>query len=362
MAKHPIFTSKKRRVLRTHIPFSETFSALLLLGGLTFLIGWFLVQKENFDAGERDLSLEQLLQKKEAPQIYNVPFKPWQEPGTAPAVATENLGIFPPAILNEGWQIGSRLKQFEAGNLYEKINGEAEKFIRQGFRNLHYISVKSATQPEEEIAIELFDQGDLGGSLGVFAGHLSEDKIVEEEGSVVFFQTAAGAIGRKGQFFFRIAGNQSTETIQNKSRQLMKAFEVLPETQETLPPAFQILARMGLADTQISFQKKNVFQYDFAQDFWFGQLEPDAPARIFIHQAESPEAAQELFEDILAEHSYDYEILEENNTQALMFHEFLKNYFALRQQGAFVFGIENATDRPQIPALMNQLLRELEND
>ena len=362
MAKNQIFTSKKRRVLRTHIPFTETFSGLLLLGGLTFLIGWFLLQKENFDAGERDVSLEQWLQKKEAPEIYNVPFKPWTEPGILPAMAAPNLGIFPPAILDEGWQIGSRLKQFEAGNLYEKINGEAERFIRQGFQTLHYISVKSASNPQEEIAIELFDQGDLGGSLGVFSSHLSEDKILEEEGTVIFFQTAAGAIGRKGQFFFRIAGNQSTAPIQNKARQLMQAFEVLPESEGAIPQEFQILkAHLGLPDPMISFQKKNVFQYDFAENFWFGQMKPGAPARIFIHKADSPETAELLFEDIVAEHSYDYEILEENPAQALMFHEFLKNYFVIHHKGPFVFGMENAPNRQEIPPPMKILLREFEN-
>lgn len=362
MAKERIFTSKKRRVLRKQIPFVENFSGLLLLGGLTLLIVWFLTQKENFDPRERDLSLEQLLQKKAGPQMYNVPFKPWIEPGTAPAVTTENLGLFPQTILAQGWQISSRLKQFEAGNLYEKINGEAEKFIRQGFLSLHYIALKSKTNPAEEIAIELFDQGNLGGSLGIFADHRSEDKILEEEGPVIYFRTSAGAIGRKDQYFFRVAGNQSTKTIQDKSSQLMKAFAELPASGEAIPQEFRILNDvLGLSPKWISYQKQNVFQYDFVENFWFGQIKKGSRARIFIHEAASAEAARLLFDDILAEHSYDYQIVEEEHNRVLMFHEFLKNYFVIHYAGPFVFGMENTVDQNQGTSFLKTMISEFED-
>ena len=361
MAQARIFNAKKRRVLRKQIPLMESLSGALLFCGLTVILLWFLSQKDNYTPEERDISLEQLLQKTDAPTLYTPPFKSWVEPGTAPETASQNLGIFPQAILDEAWHIASPLKQFQSENLYEKINGEAEKFIKQGFQALYYLSLQSR-QGSEEIAIELFDQGNRGGSMGIFADHLSEDKVLEEQGPVIYFRTSAGAIGRKGPYFFRIAGNQSTETIRAKALQLVAAFAQLEETGNAVAKEFHILNDgMDIPLKWIAFQQENVFQYDFVTNFWFGRLEADKPARLFVHQSASPEASRDLFDAILEEQSYDYEIIEENERQAVLFHQFLKNYFVIRFQGPFIYGIENLAEQNQIAPLMERFASEFED-
>ena len=362
MGRDRVFTSKKRRVLRKHIPFAENFSGIILLCALSLTVIWFAIQKTNYDPRERDLSYEQLLKKSNELQLYTPPLKPWVEPGTSHENSTQNLGIFPRVILDEEWRIASRLKQFHSANLYEKINGEAEKFIRQGFQTLSYLVLRSG-RDQSEIAIELYDQGDLGGSLGIFADHLSEEKVIEQKGPVTYFITSAGAIGRKGRFFFRIAGDQSTENIQAKSLQLLESFSQLPQDAGEIPRAYQMLSeKMEIPLMRISFQKQNVFQYDFVEDFWFARLQGSNRARIFLHQASSREEAGVLFEEILAEQSYDYNVVRDDGMLVVMFHDFLKNYFAIQHQGPYIFGIENIEDLREIDPLMERLSWELEDD
>jgi hypothetical protein len=94
------------------------------------------------------------------------------------------FGPFPDRVLDGGWSIGSPLKQFSPETLYEKINGEAEKFLREGLKALHYIRLRSDTKGEE-IAFELFDQGKQKGSMSIFSDYVSRGKEIKQIGQAL---------------------------------------------------------------------------------------------------------------------------------------------------------------------------------
>ncbi len=359
MAQTRVFNSKKRRVLRKQIPFMENVSGVMLLAGLAGIGIWVATQGNNYNPEDRDVSLEQLLQASSQEKLYNLPLKPWVEPGTLQTVATPDPGIFPETIFDSEWKMESRIKQFDETNLFEKINGEAEKFLKQGFRSLNYLVLLSR-DGNNEIAIELYDQESMGGSMGIFSDHMSGDKIIEQENEVVYFETSVGAIGRKGKYFFRIAGNTESEIIQQKTRQLITAFSQLQEKEHGTPKEFRILnEKMKISPERITYQQDNVFQYDFAKNFWFGQFEADDAGRVFIHQDMSLEQTKILFEKILEEQSYDYQIVEKSDTRVVMFHEYLKNYFVIGYQGTYLFGAENIKNQEQLVQLMENLGQEI---
>jgi len=360
MTQDPVFNPKKRKVLRKYIPLTENISAFLLLCGLVGIVLWVAVQRNNYNPGERDVSIEQLSQNSNPEKLYNLPLKPWVEPGTSPESATQDLGVFPKAILDEDWQVSSRLKQFGPENLFEKIDGEAEKFLRHGFKSLSYLVLKSKGDGSE-LSIELYDQGDVKGSIGIFSDHVSNDKTLEQQGPVTFFKTSAGAIGRKGKYFFRIAGSQENEKIRKKSEQVAIAFSQLGESEPDTLEESRILRGLGVSPELITYQSKNVFQFDFAKDFWFGQLHPENPARAFVHRVTAEEDVEKLFVEIVKEQSYDYEIVAETDARVVMFHHFLKNYFVMGRQGPFIFGIENLDDKNQIEPMMERFLKELQS-
>jgi hypothetical protein len=54
----------------------------------------------------------------------------------------------------------------------------------------------------------------------------------------------------------------------------------------------------------------------------------------------------------VTEQSYDYEIKAQDNEYALMQHSFLKTYFAVKQKGPFVYGVEKATDEETITQIL----------
>ena len=176
-----VFNSHKSRLMRTRIPGSENLSVALIALLLIGLGAWVTTTRDDFDPTERDLAIELLGDNSRQIQIYNRPLKPWVEPGQQVAGAAFDLGPFPAHTLDDEWQPVGRVKRFQKDNLYEKINGEAEKFIKQGFVELAFLRLQSADDASE-IAIELFDQGDLSGSLAVFSEHAAGravDHVVE---------------------------------------------------------------------------------------------------------------------------------------------------------------------------------------
>ncbi len=369
MGEQRIFNGKKRRLLRTRIPGAEVASGVGLLGVLALTIGWIAAQGDNFNAAERDLPYEVLAARPVEDRLYRLPVRPWVPPGAAfssGAVGRRvDLGLFPGEILAGGWAISSRPRRFGADNLYEKINGEADKFIRQGFRELHYIALK-APGGKDEISIELFDQGSFAGGLGIFSAHRSGDRKILREGQTLYYTTPVGAIGFNGRYFFRIAGNAATSAVQGKTGELVRAFAGLRgqgKGDGAMPLGFRVFtAGLGMDPARISYQARNVFQYDFARDFWFGSLKAGKPGRLFLHRAASAQAARLLFGRIAGEHGEDHKVLKRTNNRVLMRHGFLKTHFAMTVKGPLVYGVENEPDAGRTASLLTNLARALRDE
>ena len=368
MRRDRIFNSHRSRLMRHQIPGGENLSVALIFLALIALVAWVTATRDDFDATERDLPIELLGDNSAQIEIYNRPLKPWVEPGQQMAGAAFDLGPFPAATLDTEWQPVGRIKRFQPDNLFEKINGEAEKFIKQGFVELAFLRLRSANDASE-IAIELFDQGDLSGSLAVFSEHAA-GRAVEEQDGVSFVTTGAGAIGRQGRYFFRIAGDRQGGAITDKAARLVAAFAQLDRDPaaattpaQSLPAGFALLnRRLGIAEADIQFQESNVFQYDFAQRFWFADAGIGGDARIFVHVADSAAAAQDLVTALVAEHGYEYDQLEDDGSYRLFRHRYLGSFFAVALQGNYVYGIENSPDSAAVAALLGRISGHLGDD
>ena len=363
-----VFNSHKSRLMRTRIPGSENLSVALICLALIGLGAWVTTTRDDFDPTERDLAIELLGDNSRQIEIYNRPLKPWVEPGQYLAGAAFDLGPFPARALDDEWQPVGRVKRFQADNLYEKINGEAEKFIKQGFVELAFLRLRSSGDAGE-IAIELFDQGDLSGSLGIFSEHAA-GRTIEEQDGVSYVATKAGAIGRTGRYFFRIAGDSDSAAITGKALNLVAAFAQLNREsaaattlEAPVSAGFALLSqRLGIAEADIQFQENNVFQYDFAQRFWFGNAGIGGDARLFVHIADSTTDAKDLMAALVVEHRYEYDQMESASTYRLFRHRYLGSYFAVAQRGNYIYGIEKSPDTAAIAALLERISGHLGDD
>lgn len=368
MSRDHVFNSRRIRLKRTRIPKSENTWVVLILFALIVLVAWVMTTRNNFDPMERDLPIDLQGDNSLEIEIYTRPLKLWVEPGQQITATAFDLGPFPNSTLDTEWQPVGRLRRFQADNLYEKINGEAEKFIKQGFVELAYLRLRSSSDGSE-IAIELFDQGDLGGSLGIFADHTAGRALDNRDG-VSFIFTEAGAIGRKEHYFFRIVGDSQSTAITDKAASLVKAFSHLGSDHSAanprnpdVPAGFALLnERLGIAETDIQFQENNVFQYDFAQRFWFGNAGSVGDARLFVHIADTPAKAEKLLTALAEEHSYEYDRMQSDYAYTLFRHRYLGTYFAVARRGRHLFGVEKSPNAAALPELLERISEVLRDD
>lgn len=362
MKSVPIFNHRKRRLNRSLISTPEFISSLLIIIVLISIVIWVLNQRQNYTPGDRDLPIEFLDTGMVTAELYKPPLQRWSETGAASAAPGSSLGLFPAQILDDQWTVSLPLKEFNEETLFEKINGEAEKFLQQGFKNLQFIRIQDDAK-SSEIGIELFDQGDLKGSLGIFAEYVSTDSQIETKGKISYIRNSGGLIGRKGRFFVRMVGNAESKKIVSKAEQIMLLLSSLPENDSEIPLEYKVLAdRLRINPALISFQSKNVFQFDFAQDFWFGVPDPAATGRIFLHLGSSVDESRSLFSRLVDEQQYDYQIKKKTRSFAIMQHLFLKTWFVIRQEGPVVFGVEKMKDEKAIQLIIRQISDILANE
>jgi hypothetical protein len=356
------FNRRRRQLFRRRISGAEVLAALL------GAVGWVAAQRDAYDPAERDLSFAVLQAQSMEDRLYRRPLVAWVEPGSGPAgaaVPAPRLGAFPPAIVADGWRVSTRLQEFGPDNLYEKINGAAEQYLRFGFQRLHYVGLRREGGVEE-LSIELYDQGDFAGGLGIFSAQRDPTRPLRREGALTYYETAVGAIGVMGRWFFKVAGSTESPALQAKTRQLVAALATLPVAEGEVPYGYRVLTeRLGLPFGAVAYQSANAFQFAFAQDFWFGTIgdstggHQPASGRFFLHRAAGPAEAAELYERLLTEQRFDYDVLVEDEERAVLRHRFLKNHFALALAGPVVYGVENVMARADVEPALRRLEQAL---
>ena len=350
MAQTRLFNPLKRKVLRRQISAHETWFAvvfLLLLVAIAIVIA---MQKDRFDPSERDISFAQLEKDSVEGTLYRTPLKRWVAPGSGGAEqASIDLGVFPPEVLAGGWQLDGRVETYDPSNLYEKINGAAEQYLSFGFRRLDYLTL---AKDQHFLTIEVYDQGEFGNTLGLFSAQRDASrKVTTRPDGVYFYSTSVGAIGGYENYYFKISGNSTAEAVTSKATALVEVLARLPVQTSTAPWAFTVLTRrLGVPFDRVAYKKNDVFQYDFAQDFWFGSIGGGSEARLFLHKSSDAGRAQALFDQLLEEQAFEYEVVESDDRNALLEHRFLHTFFSLHRRGPIVFGVDGAADPGQARA------------
>ena len=328
---------------------------------LVLVAVWVVGQKDNYDPAERDVSFAALEQDSVADTLYRQPVKRWTESQQqAGGVSSVDLGVFPASVLDDGWHVDGRVEEYDPDNVYEKINGAAEQYLAYGFAELHYLTIAKA---DNFITIELYDQQRFANALGIFSAQRDSDQDVRKAGPLYYYTTPAGAIGIHGRFYFKVTGNSGATQILSKSQAIVMLLATLPLRSATANVPFDILTqKLGLDFQNVRYQKNNVFQYSFAKDFWFGLAGRQSQESYFIHQADAPEQAVQLYSLIKKEHQAEYDLVDEAGDGAVFLHRYLKTYFSLNRIENVIFGIDGALNRDVMLKYDTRLRQALSSD
>ena len=340
----------------------EARAGALIIVVLMLIVLWVRAQRNSYDPDERDIPARLLSDVTKKAELYKTPLKKLSETGGNQEIKRGSLGPFPVSILDGGWELKSGIRSFSPSTLYVKINGEADKFLKEGFRSLSYGVIGNRTG-REELSIELYDQGEEKGSIAVFSEYASGSGKIKKSGRSLFITTSAGAIGRSGRFFYRILGNYESGPVRRKAEEVAGAMSLLPDGKKPPAAGYRILNEgMRIEAGRIEYTGSNVFQLSFARDFWFGKPDTGKPERLFIHQAKTVDDARAVFKKIIEAQAADYKVLDRDEERALMEHLFLKNFFAMELKGRFIYGIENSRDKNRTAGMLKKFSGALRNE
>ena len=347
MANDRIFGRLKRPIYRKEISRTENAVGLALLLCLLGSIAWLAQQKNGYDPSSRDLALEDL----QASAIQNISKKPlqrWGESGRN--VEQQDLGDFPPNLL-QGWSVARSLKRYTPENLFEKVNGQAEQYLKFGFTGLQTLALQNSLGQSADIL--LFQQKDFSQSLGLYAEQRSPEHVVLHQGSLHYTITSVGSFGISGPNFFQVMITGNPEQITLANEHFLKSLAQTKLGQDSSQQAFQLLLDAGAEFSDISYIPENVFQYGFASNFWFSKVFKDSDAKRFSHRALSREEALALLDQFKKVLPEDYRLALEQDGIYYYQHLHLKTFFAITVQGEILRGVDEVFDLDQAKSLMN---------
>ncbi len=262
--------------------------------------------------------------------------------------AAADLGPFPPQVLDGGWSASGPVEHYDTETVFNKIDGAADQLLQYGLKQLDWLTIVQK-DTKDELTIELYDMAAAENALGIFAAQRGKEKIVQKAGAAYYYTTQPGAIGFIGKTYFKISGTKTSPAIEEKTARLVLALATLKSETAKASKSYLLLAEyLKIPFEGISFEKADVFQYDFAKAFWFGKPDKEKPLRYYLHEEATETAAKTLFQKLLENNLYDFDSVKQNDTHAILQHKYLKTFTSLHVQGTLLFGIEGAPNQTEL--------------
>ena len=81
-----------------------------------------------------------------------------------------------PRSLPEGWILTEGPRSYNPKTLFQRINGQADLYIKYGFRRSVFSAYQERRRPENQIELDLYDMGNVLQAFGVFSRFRTEDR------------------------------------------------------------------------------------------------------------------------------------------------------------------------------------------
>jgi hypothetical protein len=183
-----------------------------------------------------------------------------------------------------GWSQTGPNRAYEADNLFEYMDGNAEGYLTYGFVKMQGVTCKKG---EVTFVVDLSDFGDADSAYGMFTSNVDGRQPTEKigmQGQIV----PRRAFFAKGQYFLEIAANPEGDHTP-ALKEWMAAFDKLIPGSTTLPPALtwfpteqrQSLRLVPKSVFGISALKRGyAAQYDYGKAFVVQEATPQSAGAV----------------------------------------------------------------------------------
>jgi len=176
-------------------------------------------------------------------------------PEQMPTSEIELVELLPASSTLGAWVVAAGPLEFTADNLYERLNGGAERYIGHGFRRLVWIRYQHGDDNLASVEVELFDMGSKEGAFGIYGALRDPEVEVRSWGSEGFRRGTVAAAWQQVVFVHGVADDDRpdlTEKLESFVEQIVESaggdrsppeiLSVLPQ-RDLVPRSERLVAR-----------------------------------------------------------------------------------------------------------------------
>ncbi|HOV75695.1 MAG TPA: hypothetical protein PK967_17190 [Candidatus Hydrogenedentes bacterium] len=209
-------------------------------------------------------------------------------------------------IFAADWKASEAPAVYDAKNLFELINGEAELYFPYGFKRTIAVTYASAPETGGKISVEVYELGTPLDAFGVYSNYRDERSRLEPFGAEGFMGTTQ-VLFFQDRFFVKIRLGGKTANGREALRSCAEAVSrVLPPNKE-MPEEVKLLRFTGVIPQTTRYVAQSVLGYDFfTMGLTAGAVVATKPVTLFVVLGMSPKDAGDTLNRYIAH-------LEQNN-------------------------------------------------
>jgi hypothetical protein len=246
-----------------------------------------------------------------------------------------------------GWKQQGTVRSFDAGNLFEYVDGEAEGYLIQGFVQMRGVSCASGGVSLE---INISEMADPESAYGIFSTNLDPSLPIEKIGMGGQIQPQRAAFC-KGKYYVELAAD-TDEDYAGVLRKFAEGIEKRvtgtsepPRALAWFPPE-KLIAVRRVPESVLGM---SALKSGYAAEYEFGKA--------FVVEEESPEAAAAVMES--ARKNFRQPARADVADEAFVAEDKYLGKLCFFRKGRFVAGYANLSDAEDAPALARTLAARL---
>lgn len=238
----------------------------------------------------------------------------------------------------EGWELKVYEEFYTSENLWHRINGAADAFLKYDFKDLH---LADYTKGNEIITVYLYRHSSLPNTFGIYTQERYPDYDFLEIGGQGY-QSSGILNFFKGNYYIKLSssiyGDESAPGLQALAAEI--AAEI--ETENVLPPELNLFPQENRVEYSDMYISENFMGYGFlAEAFTIDYLLAEKKCKAFIiHQQDAAKIESMLQSYLKIAKKDDWNDDMDFNT----IHDPFNGTIYLSRKGNYLLGLANGTE------------------
>lgn len=252
-----------------------------------------------------------------------------------------------------GWKLEIEKQVYDAGNLWNIIDGAADLFLEYSFIDMH--SARYSNASGIEIKVELYRHSSPNTAFGMYSQEKDPDYSFLKIGAQGYIEP--GALNfLSGVYYAKLSCNQNGDEVQNSLKLIAGKTADNLKQDNTLPAVLNAFPEQWKKQNTEQYVAQNFLGYSFLKSAFTTSYINNSFFKIFIIENENPETAKAVLDKYVQTISRERAIITGNKYEL---NDPNNGMIILLLQGKYLFGTVNCTDKSTIDGLIKKIAARL---